>query len=465
MPFGERAQCRGAQRVQHAASGNQQRPLGIAQHRHRLRELRLRGRQAPRNAMTGGAKPLFRIIVRHRLHVLRQRERHRPAQRWIGEHVDRLRQRGQQLRRMHDAIEEARHRPEAVVGRDRAVLEVLDLLQHGIGRARHEHVARQEQDRQPVHVRERGGRDEIGRAGADRCRARHHPPAKVRFRIGDGRVRHRLFVVRAVRRQFGAVPVQRLAHAGHVAVAEDREDAGEQRRHAVRRLRPQRRQVADQRLRHRQTHRVMPSPSRLRLSGQCGALRFAPRGRRCDLGQRICERSCRPLLRRAATCVAPQLDQHFEIVPHAALQLRIVDLVGEPGLARLLENRAADSEATARAACLRVAKSGRPALRCSHSGPALRRRGNAGRARRSARRRRATAPATSARASTTRDRCRGCTGASTRAAPCPRRAADACRGMISSNSSWPLAWTASYKRANLRLLLEPMLDRHRPGEN
>ena len=137
---------------------------------------------------------------------------------------------------MHDAVEVARHRAQAVVRRHGAVVEVLDLLQHRIGRARDEHVARQQQHRQPVDVRERGGGDEVGGARPDRRRARHHAPAEVRLGVRDRRVRHRLLVVRAIRRQHVAVRVQRLADAGDVAVAEDREHAAEERRLAVSRV-------------------------------------------------------------------------------------------------------------------------------------------------------------------------------------------------------------------------------------
>ena len=99
----------------------------------------------------------------------------------------------------------------------------------GSGRARGENVAGQQQHRQAVDVRERRGGDHVGRAGADRRRARHHAPAHVRLGVGDRRVRHRLLVVRAVGRQHVAVRVQRFADAGDVAVAEDREHAAEQR--------------------------------------------------------------------------------------------------------------------------------------------------------------------------------------------------------------------------------------------
>ena len=91
--------------------------------------------------------------------------------------------------------------PQAVVGRDSRVAEVLELLQHGVGLAAREGVARQQQDRQAVRVGERGGRHEIGRARPDRGRAGHHPAAPVRLGEGDRRMRHRLLVVRAECRQ------------------------------------------------------------------------------------------------------------------------------------------------------------------------------------------------------------------------------------------------------------------------
>ena len=60
-----------------------------------------------------------------------------------------------------------------------------------------------------------------------------------RERLGerDRRMRHRLLVVRAVGRQRVARVPQRLAERRHVAVAEDRPHAGEQRRVAVDSLR------------------------------------------------------------------------------------------------------------------------------------------------------------------------------------------------------------------------------------
>ena len=164
--------------------------------------------------------------------------------------MQRARQRGEQLLRADDAIEVARHWPQAVVGRHRAVLEVFDLLQHGVRRARDEHVAGQEQYRQAVDMRQRGRGDEVGRAGPDRGRARHHPAPHVRLGVGDRGVRHALLVVRAEGGQVAPMLVQRLADAGDVAVTEDGEDAAEQGRRALGRLDTLRGETTHQRLRH-----------------------------------------------------------------------------------------------------------------------------------------------------------------------------------------------------------------------
>ena len=66
--------------------------------------------------------------------------------------------------------------------------------------------------------------------------------------VGDGRMRHRLLVVRAVYRQLVAISVKSLADAGDVAVAENREDAAKQRSNAGSGVSRQRRDIANQRL-------------------------------------------------------------------------------------------------------------------------------------------------------------------------------------------------------------------------
>ena len=78
------------------------------------------------------------------LHVLAERQRHRAAFGRVGQHLHGALQRRDDLLGPRDAVEIARHRPEAVIGADRAVAETLDLLQHRVGRAVGEDVAGQQ---------------------------------------------------------------------------------------------------------------------------------------------------------------------------------------------------------------------------------------------------------------------------------------------------------------------------------
>ena len=183
-------------RIEHAAAGDDQRPLGAAQQLHRHRQLRRIGGEAARPRHMGREERL-RIVERLGLHILGHAERHRPAFGGIGQHLHRARQRGQQLFRPGDAIPIARHRPEAIIGGDRGIAEILDLLQHRIGPAAGIDIAGQQQQRQPVHMGDGGGRDHVGGARADRAGAGHHLSAPLRLGEGHGGQRHRLLVVGA----------------------------------------------------------------------------------------------------------------------------------------------------------------------------------------------------------------------------------------------------------------------------
>ena len=96
------------------------------------------GRWAPRSAAAAAAsssrsgaglrqRTIRRSKKRRReicgldLDILRQAQRHRPAFGRIGQHPERLGQRRDQLLRPIDAVEIARHRPEAVIGRGRRI--------------------------------------------------------------------------------------------------------------------------------------------------------------------------------------------------------------------------------------------------------------------------------------------------------------------------------------------------------
>ena len=224
--FGERAQCVARESIERAAACDNQRALRRPQERRngyyvRIYRWECRVTNVPR------CEQIFGKIVRHRLHVLGQRERDRTAQRGIGQDADGARQRIQQLCRVRDAIEITRYRLEAIVGRNGAVVKIFDLLQHRIRRTRDEDIAGKKEHRQAIHMRERRRRHEIGCPRPDRCRARHHAPAHVRFSVSNRGVRHCLLAVRAIRRQFVSHRIQRFADAGDVAVAEDREDAAE----------------------------------------------------------------------------------------------------------------------------------------------------------------------------------------------------------------------------------------------
>ena len=210
-PGSRRPGCRGAAQksissrsalgIEHAAAADDERLLGAAQQRGAASRTS-RGSGATRRCRcTRSSKKRLGIVVRLGLHVLAEGERHRPAFGRIGQHRHRPVQRRHDLLGPDDAVEIARHRPEAVVGADRAVAEVLDLLQHRIGLAVGEDVAGDQQHRQPVDMRDRGGGDHVGRARADRGGAGHHPPAPRRLGEGDRRMRHRLLVVGAVGRQ------------------------------------------------------------------------------------------------------------------------------------------------------------------------------------------------------------------------------------------------------------------------
>ena len=83
--------------------------------------------------------------------------------------------RGQQMLGAGEAVEVAADRAEAVIRADRPIIEILDLLQHRIRPAICEDVAGDQQNRQPVDMRQRGGSNHVGGARADRGGDRHAP--------------------------------------------------------------------------------------------------------------------------------------------------------------------------------------------------------------------------------------------------------------------------------------------------
>ncbi len=218
---------------------------------------------------------LIRPVVRLGLHVLRQGQGDRPGLRRVGQHPHRGQQRGRQLLRPPDPVEEHRHRAQRVVDRHVVAGRVLEFLQHRPGLPGSEHVTRQQQHRQPVDGGQRRPGDHVGRAGADRGRAGPGGQPVTHPRVPGRGVHHGLLVAghhvaqpgRPVRFQQG------LAQAGQVAVAEDAEAAGEQPLlHGVP-LAVLRGQEPDHRLGHGAPgHAVPPGPPNgSRGSGRCPA--------------------------------------------------------------------------------------------------------------------------------------------------------------------------------------------------
>ncbi len=166
-----------------------------------------------------------RVVVGLGLRVLAEGEADRAAVGRVGHHPKRAGQGGQDMLGPADPVEVAHDGAEAVVGRHGRVVEILDLLQHRVGRAVGEDVAGDEEDRQAVHMRHGGGGDHVGRPRPDRGGDGHRLPPMLRLGIGDGGMGHGLFVLAAPGGQGVLVGVQRLTQAGDVAVAEDRPDA------------------------------------------------------------------------------------------------------------------------------------------------------------------------------------------------------------------------------------------------
>ncbi len=164
--FGEAFQRLAGAGIVHAAAGDDHRGLGLADRVDRLRKLEGVRRRA---ALMPGLllKEAFRIVVGFRLDVLAEGERHRAAVGRIGQRAQRAGEGAQQLLRPRDAVEIAADGPEAVIGGDRAVAEILDLLQHGVGSPIGEDVGWNEEHRQAVHMRGRGGGDHVGGARPD----------------------------------------------------------------------------------------------------------------------------------------------------------------------------------------------------------------------------------------------------------------------------------------------------------
>ena len=156
--------------------------------------------------------------------ILTKRQSHRPAVGRIRHHPQGTRQGSQDMFGPRNPVEIAADRAEAIIGADRRIVKILDLLQHRIGRAAGKNIARDQQDRHPVHMRQSRRRHHIQRPRPDRGGDSHRPPPLHRLGIGNRGMGHRLLVLAAPGRQSLANPMQRLPQTRHVAMAENRPD-------------------------------------------------------------------------------------------------------------------------------------------------------------------------------------------------------------------------------------------------
>ncbi len=175
-----------------------------------------------------GFEELDRKVEGVRLDVLRQRDHHRAGVGGAGQHPHRLRQRGEQLLRAGDPVEEPRHRPERVVDGGVGLAGVFELLQHralvpgGVG------VSGQQQQRQPVDRRQTGGGDQVQGARADRRGHREGGAATGGLGVGGGDVRDVLLVAALDERQLVGQLIEGLTQSGDVSVSEDAQRGGHQ---------------------------------------------------------------------------------------------------------------------------------------------------------------------------------------------------------------------------------------------
>ena len=171
----------------------------------------------------------LREVVRLGLDVLWEREEGRATRRRVQHDRQRLRQRADDLGGIGDPVPVAADGLERVRHRHGRVTEVLDLLEDRIDDPVLEGVAGEEEDREAIGVGDGGRRHHVGRAGSDRRRGDHDPPATHGLGVGHAGERHRLLVLAAVRRELVLHRLERLGQGCHVAMTEDREDAGEER--------------------------------------------------------------------------------------------------------------------------------------------------------------------------------------------------------------------------------------------
>ena len=215
-------------RIQHAATRNDEGALCGFEQGYGLGQFKCIGGGAART-MDAALEKALRIIIGLGLHILTEGQCHRPAVHRVGQHAHGAVKRGNDLLRAGDAVKIARHRLEAIIGRDRAIAEILDLLQNRIRATIGKDIAGNQQYGQAVDMGHGGGGHHIGGARPDGGGAGHHAAAARRLGKGHSSMGHALLIMGAVSGQRVARGIKRLAQPRHIAMAENGPDTGKNR--------------------------------------------------------------------------------------------------------------------------------------------------------------------------------------------------------------------------------------------
>src|SRR5215211_3554535 len=253
--FGKAPQGFRGLRVDHTPTGHDHGPARCPDELDRAFELSGVGQWA-RNAPDAAFQKLLGEVVGLGLDVLGKRQRHDPGLGLVGQDAHGRERSGDYLLGTVYPVPVSGDGPEAVVDREGAVVRSLELLQHGVGGARGEDVAGQEQNGQAVDGRERRPGRHVGGAWSYGGRAGERPEAVLRPGVSGGGVYHRLLVTRLVVGKLARVLQQRLAHPRDVTVAEDAGDTGKETLLHPVAFHVLVRQEPNQRLGHRQPHRA-----------------------------------------------------------------------------------------------------------------------------------------------------------------------------------------------------------------
>ncbi len=219
---GEGGQVVGCLGVDRAAAGHDDRLRRRPDQAHRVGQVGGLG-QRPADAPDPRLEEGQGKVERLGLDVLGQRDRDRAGIDRVGQDPERPDEGRDQLLRTGDPVEVARDRPERIVHADVALDRVLDLLEHGIRGPVGEVVARQEQDRDPVHRGRGRPGDHVQGTRTDRRGTGKGPQPVALLGEGGRDVDLGLLVLGPVERhlQGAAELLEGLAQPGHVAVPED----------------------------------------------------------------------------------------------------------------------------------------------------------------------------------------------------------------------------------------------------